>query len=427
MQRSGERPSLMAEELGGDQGRLDGGAVDTHHRAGGARRASVDRACDAFLAVPVSPRISTVESVGATNATRSIAALNAALSPTSPPDAIRAGLAAQVFPAGGRPIAWRIAARRASQSRGLVRTRAPGLHRAHRGRDVEVAGDEDDWHRTSASASCRCTSRPLRPGRLTSRTRQAGGSVRHLSRTSPGEAKVSTRRFTERISACTDSRTETSSSRRTPEEMQDSWDASRWRRPHITFKEQSHYTLVSPGGRRCSAAGIASSRTFSLNGFSREATAPACEQGTQPFVGDCGDEDDGNRLSPPRQLLLEGGSAHVRHGDVEDEAVGAVDEVRGEELLGRGERPRLQAERPQQLRNRLATDWSSSTTDTSADPVMGSPILGWTWSRSPKVGGSGHPNVKEKTWTPGIEELDLESPIQDRASAAGPADRAAAR
>ena len=179
--------------------------------------------------------------------------------------------------------------------------------------------------RISASASSSCTSRPLRPGRLTSRTRQPGASFRHLSRISRARGEG-----LDPQARGTDQRLHRFAHRDVVVDDVHNSRCIAHGAPRVANAEASpsrnkvHYTLVSTQRCRRRAAATASSRTASLNGFSRQSTAPACEQpGTQPFVGDGGDEDDRNRLSPPRQFLLQGGSAHDRHGDVEDEAIGA--------------------------------------------------------------------------------------------------------
>src|SRR6266850_474529 len=52
-----------------------------------------------------------------------------------------------------------------------------------------------------------------------------------------------------------------------------------------------------------------------------------------------GDEDERNLLPANRQLLLQIGSGHFGHGDVEDQTLGLTDAVGREELFGRRERP----------------------------------------------------------------------------------------
>src|SRR3984957_4651876 len=52
-----------------------------------------------------------------------------------------------------------------------------------------------------------------------------------------------------------------------------------------------------------------------------------------------GDEDDRNLLPANRQLLLQIGSGHAGHGDVEDQTPGLTDATGREELFSRRERP----------------------------------------------------------------------------------------
>src|SRR5258708_35626831 len=52
---------------------------------------------------------------------------------------------------------------------------------------------------------------------------------------------------------------------------------------------------------------------------------------TDSFVTVRGDEHNRNRLPPPCQYLLQIGSRHGWHGDVEDQATGLTDELRREE------------------------------------------------------------------------------------------------
>src|ERR1700720_3323413 len=61
-----------------------------------------------------------------------------------------------------------------------------------------------------------------------------------------------------------------------------------------------------------------------------------------------GDEDDRNLLPANRQLLLQIGSGHAGHGDVEDQTPGLADAIGDEELFGRRERPNRIAQLSQQ-------------------------------------------------------------------------------
>src|SRR6267154_3472074 len=61
------------------------------------------------------------------------------------------------------------------------------------------------------------------------------------------------------------------------------------------------------------------------------------------------DENDRNLLPAKRQLLLQIGSGHARHGDVEDQTPGLSDAIGRQELFSRRERPNRIAKLPQQV------------------------------------------------------------------------------
>ena len=67
-----------------------------------------------------------------------------------------------------------------------------------------------------------------------------------------------------------------------------------------------------------------------------------------------GDEDDRDRLPAKRQFLLEIGSGHARHGDVENQTLGLADIVGRKKFLGRGECLGRKAKFPEQVGQRLA-------------------------------------------------------------------------
>src|ERR1700730_6147930 len=67
-----------------------------------------------------------------------------------------------------------------------------------------------------------------------------------------------------------------------------------------------------------------------------------------------GDEDNWNRLPPACQFLLQVGSRHADHRDVENEALGLANELRREERLGRRECLGGETELSQQVWQRLA-------------------------------------------------------------------------
>ena len=62
----------------------------------------------------------------------------------------------------------------------------------------------------------------------------------------------------------------------------------------------------------------------------------------------------GIRLTATRQLPLQVRSRHAGHTDVEDQATGLADAIGGEKLFRRGERLDAEAERPDQVGQRLA-------------------------------------------------------------------------
>src|SRR5580704_951026 len=67
-----------------------------------------------------------------------------------------------------------------------------------------------------------------------------------------------------------------------------------------------------------------------------------------------GDEDDRNPVPAKLQFPLKVGSAHPRHGDVEDQALGLADAIGGEELFRRREGADCKAELLHQVGQRLA-------------------------------------------------------------------------
>ena len=86
------------------------------------------------------------------------------------------------------------------------------LHGLHRHEYIPMARNEDDRHVGRSPATRFCRSRPSRPGRDTSRTRQLGTRARGCVRNSCADANVSGCQPSQRISNSSDSRTETSSS-----------------------------------------------------------------------------------------------------------------------------------------------------------------------------------------------------------------------
>ena len=80
-----------------------------------------------------------------------------------------------------------------------------------------------------------------------------------------------------------------------------------------------------------------------------------CEQAwANRLVLVSGDEDDRNILPAKRKLILELGSGHAGHGDVENQTLGQAKEIGSEELFGRGEDLDRKSHLPQQVGQRLA-------------------------------------------------------------------------
>src|SRR5712691_7842628 len=152
----------------------------------------------------------------------------------------------------------------------------------------------------------RWRSRPLRSGSDTSSTRQLGTSTRGRARNSCADAKVSGRQPAQRINNSSDSRTDTSSS---------------------TMKTM---------GVACDMAGSAPSKR-GIDRFQQGRLAEWLEQaldgtrfehaGTDGLVSVSGNEDNRNLLPAKRELPLQIGPCHPRHGDVEDQTAGLADDI----------------------------------------------------------------------------------------------------
>src|SRR5258705_3496348 len=145
--------------------------------------------------------------------------------------------------------------------------------------------------RWSPSRSCR--SSPLSPGSETSSTRQRGFASGQLSRKSSAEARVFVRQPAVAINASSDSRTETSSS--TTKTTGVAFKTSPCLECFRYGAEQSRFAERFDQTARCTC--VQYPRAF-----------------TRVFIG--GDEDDRDRLIPTRQLALQLGPRHFRHGDV---------------------------------------------------------------------------------------------------------------
>src|SRR6266851_1665756 len=140
-----------------------------------------------------------------------------------------------------------------------------------------------------------CSSRPLRPGRDTSSTRQLGTSARGRARNSCAKANVSGSQPSERgIERIKQSR------------------VAEW------LEQALHGTLFEhlwADGR----------------------------------ISVSGDEDDRNLFPAKFQFSLEIRSCHARHGDVQDQTPSLIDVIRREELFRRRERMGRKAQLPEQV------------------------------------------------------------------------------
>src|ERR1700730_7309475 len=200
-----------------------------------------------------------------------------------------------------------------------------------------------------------CRSRPLRSGRATSRTRQLGARIRGRARNSCADANVSGCQPAKRISDSSDSRTETSSSTtNTIGVACDIGDLNSW---SAVLAKLMSYPYVSPG--RKNVAHRSGHSKSGIEGLTQSRIAEWLEQAlhgtlleqfwTDGLISVSGDENDRNLLPAKLQFPLEIGSAHARHGDVEDQTSGPADAIGREELFRRRECLGRKAELPQQV------------------------------------------------------------------------------
>src|SRR5258707_720284 len=155
----------------------------------------------------------------------------------------------------------------------------------------------------SAATRC-CSSSPLSPGRLTSSTRQLGAGTRGRNTNTMGVASG--------MCADLDSPYCQSSVQR-PEER--------------ALAEWLVQTLHRAFGNHAWADGLIAIR---------------------------GNEHDGGLMPATRQFLLQLGTGHPRHRDVEEQCPGLLDTIRCEKFLRRRERLDLETELPQQVGERFA-------------------------------------------------------------------------
>src|SRR6266702_187009 len=181
-----------------------------------------------------------------------------------------------------------------------------------------------------------CKSRPLRPGRETSSTRQLGTKTRGRARNSCADANVSGCQPSKRISNSSDSRTETSSSTTNTmdvasgmcADLDSPYSQSSIQRPEQRgLAEWLMQTLHRALGKHARADGLIAIR---------------------------GNEHDGDLMPATRQFLLQLGAGHLRHRDVEEQRPGLLDKIRCEKRFRRRERLDLETELPQQVGERFA-------------------------------------------------------------------------
>src|SRR5436190_7152216 len=173
------------------------------------------------------------------------------------------------------------------------------------------------------SASCFCSSSPLSPGSVTSSTRQQGTVGRGRDRNANADANVSGCQPAALMNSSSDSRTEMSSS---------------------TTKTMDSASVAVTAGPALAVRMITSSQSFGerleqrivAEWFEQALCGPQRQQAwTDRWITVRGDEHNRNRLPAACQFLLQVGSGHADHRDVENEAAGLADELRREERLGR--------------------------------------------------------------------------------------------
>src|SRR5258707_13297529 len=187
-----------------------------------------------------------------------------------------------------------------------------------------------------------CSSRPLRPGRETSSTRQLGTSARGCARNSCADSNVSGCQPSERINNSSDSRTEMSSSTTKTIGMAcDLGDDFDWPGALDALIYTSSHS--KRGIERVKQSRVAEWFEQALHGTLFEHSR------ADGLISVSGDEDDRNLLPAKFQFLLEIRSCHARHGDVQDQTPSLVDVIRLEELFRRRERMGRKAQLPEQV------------------------------------------------------------------------------
>src|SRR6266853_241085 len=182
----------------------------------------------------------------------------------------------------------------------------------------------------SAATRC-CSSSPLSPGRLTSSTRQLGAGTRGRDRNSCADANVSGCQPAQRISNSSDSRTDTSSSTTNTMGVASGMCADL----------DSPYSQSSV--QRPEQRGLAKWLVQTLH------RAPSKHAWADGLIAIRGNEHDGDLVPATRQVLLQLGTGHPRHRDVEEQRPGLLDTIRCEKLFRRRERLDLETELPHQV------------------------------------------------------------------------------
>src|ERR1043166_5349424 len=190
-----------------------------------------------------------------------------------------------------------------------------------------------------------CRSRPLRSGRETSSTRQLGTETRGRERNVSADANVSACQPSRWISASSDSRTETSSSTTNTIGVGGATMTSgRLPGDNLSFVRRtpvkSHVERLAQGRV---AERLEQARHRALFHEARKFRLIRMRR----------DKDDRDFMPTLHQLALEIGSAHARHGDVEDQTARVVNATGGKEFLCRGERLDRESELLEQVRQRL--------------------------------------------------------------------------
>src|SRR5450432_3067430 len=208
-----------------------------------------------------------------------------------------------------------------------------------------------------STATCFCRSRPSRPGREMSSTRQLGTMARGRARNSSADANVCGSQPSQRINDSSDSRTDTSSS--TTNTIGTACDML----DNPSLRPNACASIISYSSRK-----LAPNRSVHpkrhIESLKQSSIAERLEQArhgalcqnsrAHSFLPVRSDEDDRNVLPTKFQFPLKFRSRHARHADVEDQTVGLTDAFGGEELFCRGERTCGETEFPQQVGQRLA-------------------------------------------------------------------------